>query len=85
MKIRHCFHCSAVPRLLVLGCHTGLTNLSCLAVRIPKRTNLRKARSIGHVRCELYIQHVSFAKVWNRNLLSQGYLQAFRPTEHIRH
>ena len=32
----------------------------------------------------LFIQHVSFAKVWDRNLQSQGYLNAFRPTEHIR-
>ena len=32
----------------------------------------------------LFIQHVSFAKVWDRNLLSQGYGRAFRPTEHIR-
>ena len=32
----------------------------------------------------LFIQHVSFAKVWDRNILSQGYLRAFRPTEHIR-
>ena len=32
----------------------------------------------------LFIQHVSFAKVWDRNLQSQGYLGAFRPTEHIR-
>ena len=32
----------------------------------------------------LFIQHVSFAKVWDRNILSQGYGRAFRPTEHIR-
>jgi len=32
----------------------------------------------------LFIQHVSFAKVWDRNILSQGYARAFRPTEHIR-
>ena len=32
----------------------------------------------------LFIQHVSFAKVWDRNILSHGYLRAFRPTEHIR-
>ncbi|HLI77428.1 MAG TPA: hypothetical protein VKV02_10825 [Acidobacteriaceae bacterium] len=32
----------------------------------------------------LFIQHVSFAKVWDRDILSQGYLRAFRPTEHIR-
>ena len=35
-------------------------------------------------RRELYIQHVSFAKVWDRNLLSQGYLQAFDPVKHKR-
>ncbi len=35
-------------------------------------------------RRELYLQHVSFAKVWDRNLQSQGYPRAFRPTEHIR-
>ena len=32
----------------------------------------------------LFLQHVSFAKVWDRNLQSQGYLRAFRPPEHIR-
>ena len=32
----------------------------------------------------LFIQHVSFAKVWDRNILSQGYLQAFDPQKHIR-
>ena len=32
----------------------------------------------------LFIQHVSFAKVWDRNLLSQGYGRAFRPTGHTR-
>ncbi len=35
-------------------------------------------------RRELFIQHVSFAKVWDRNLLSQGYLEAFDPQKHIR-
>jgi hypothetical protein len=27
--------------------------------------------------CELHRQHVSFAKVWNRNLQSQGFAEAF--------
>ncbi len=39
----------------------------------------------GYVsRRELYIQHVSFAKVWDRNLRAQGYAEAFDPQKHIR-
>ena len=37
-----------------------------------------------HSRRELFLQHVSFAKVWDRNLLSQGYLQTFDPRKHQR-
>ena len=39
----------------------------------------------GYVsRRELFIQHVSFARVWDRNLQSQGYLEAFDPQKHTR-
>ena len=31
----------------------------------------------------LFLQHVSFPKVWDSKLLSQGYARAFRPTQHI--
>ena len=35
-------------------------------------------------RRELFIQHVSFAKVWGRNLQRQGYAEVFDPQKHIR-
>ena len=39
----------------------------------------------GYVsRRELFIQHVSFAKVWDRNLRAQGFAEAFDPQKHIR-
>ncbi len=33
---------------------------------------------------ELFMQHVDFAKVWDRNLHSQGFAQAFDPQKHRR-
>ncbi len=39
----------------------------------------------GYVsRRELFIQHVSFAKVWDRNLRGHGYAEAFDPQKHMR-
>ena len=32
----------------------------------------------------LFRQHVAFAKVWDRNLRSQGFAEAFDPQKHIR-
>ena len=33
---------------------------------------------------ELFMQHVDFAKVWDRNLRAQGFAEAFDPQKHIR-
>ena len=32
----------------------------------------------------LYQQHLSFAKVWDRNLRSQGFAEVFDPARHVR-
>lgn len=33
---------------------------------------------------QLYMQHVDFAKVWDRNLRAQGFAEAFDPARHVR-
>ena len=33
---------------------------------------------------ELYQEHLSFAKVWDRNLRSQGFAEVFDPSRHVR-
>ena len=33
---------------------------------------------------QLFMQHVDFAKVWDRNLRAQGFAEAFDPQKHIR-
>jgi hypothetical protein len=37
-----------------------------------------------HSRRELFIQHVSFSKVWDRNIRAQGFAETFDPQKHKR-